>query len=647
MSEGEKIEEPSGAGEELAVGLALGKSRRRRASRSAAPTAEDVFLATESRKLELEIHHLRLGHFDKLLTVGLKLLTVLVGVTLAGAIAVMAWQAHEDHGLVIDAFSVPPDLARDGLSGQVVAVRFLDKLQAMQTATQSDRPANTFTNNWGDEIKLEIPETGLTLGEFDKLLREKLGHASYITGEVYKTPTGVALTARLGDDPPRVFEGPEASLDALEQQAAEAVYRNSQPYRFAQYLEQHGRVDEAFAVISDLAVNGPTSERGWAYAQWSAFDLSDRADLQAARAHARQAIAIGGDSTMDAQIAFVNEETWSGHDQTALDVAKAIQLRARRRTPGTTQGYFEQNRLVSVAWVASMAGDYRRSARRWMQAAEAEDFMGMARLAPALVATDFQLGHDPRAARAAMAPLGQPGDTSFLQAGATWGFFALPDYWAMAQSGDWPGALADARAADAWLAANQDARKMLGLVRRTWIMPLEALALARTGDAAGAEALIQTTPGDCYLCLRVRGQVAAEHHDWVAADRWFAEAARHGPELPFAYSDWGGMLLVKGDVDGAIAKLQLAHKNGPRFADPLELWGEALMRKDDFAGAVAKFKEADKNAPRWGRNHLRWGQALARLGKGDDAKAQYAAAAGMDLSAADRAQLMRLAAAPT
>ncbi len=99
------------------------------------------------------------------------------------------------------------------------------------------------------------------------------------------------------------------------------------------------------------------------------------------------------------------------------------------------------------------------------------------------------------------------------------------------------------------------------------------------------------------------------------------------------------MLLAKGDPDGAIAKLKLAHAQSPHFADPLELWGEALMSKGDFAGAIAKFREADAYAPHWGRNHLRWGQTLARLGRADDAKAQWRAAAGLDLSIADRAEL--------
>ena len=110
-------------------------------------------------------------------------------------------------------------------------------------------------------------EPGLTFGEFGKLLRDKLGHVSHVTGEVLKTPDGIALTARIGDAPPQTFAGPPGSFDDLAQKAAEAVYRASQPYRFAEYLEHHDRVPEAFAVLADLAANGPPGERGWAYAE--------------------------------------------------------------------------------------------------------------------------------------------------------------------------------------------------------------------------------------------------------------------------------------------------------------------------------------------------------------------------------------------
>jgi len=207
--------------------------------------------------------------------------------------------------------------------------------------------------------------------------------------------------------------------------------------------------------------------------------------------------------------------------------------------------------------------------------------------------------------------------------------------------GNWLAALADARAADAWLTANKTARPLMGLLLPVWIHPLEALALARQGDAAGAAALIGATPPDCYLCLRLRGQIAAQTGDGQAAERWFAAAAAQAPSLPFAYADWGAMLLGRGDAVGAIAKFNLANQKSPHFADPLEGWGEALMAKNQSHLAVAKFAEARKYAPNWGRLHLKWGEALVYAGKVDEAKKQFARAAQLDLSAADKAELAR------
>ena len=630
-----------------AVALALGKAR---AGARLPPEAAD-FLRRQSRLIdlqtehlheqrELQLAHLKVRRWKDRLSLALQTLGVIVGAALVVGVGVMAWQAHEDHGLVIDAFSVPPELARDGLTGEVAAGRFLDKLQALQTATASDRPDQSYQNNWGSEFKVEIPDTGLTFSEFEKLLREKLGHVSHVSGEVMKTPNGMAVTARFGTAPPQTFKGPSDDFDDLAQKAAEAVYRASQPYRYTEYLDQHGRSDEAFAVVSDLAANGPPSERGWAYSEWAIMDLNDHGDAATARLHASKGKGFGAGSDLSDGISLVNTEVWSGHEEADLSISRELDHEAQKRLPDTSRFFYVQNKLLGRAWLEFIRPDYSASAAVWLKTAR-DDGLNFTVLGPAMAATAYALDHDLVAARQAMAPLQGRDETSYMWNVAKGAFTALPDYWMAAEAGDWPAALADARAVDAWLESNKAMRPIFGLLQTVWIHPLEALAFARSGDHAAAQALIATTPVDCYLCLRVRGLIAAEAHDWPGAERWFAEAARQGPSLPFAFTDWGRMLLAKGDVDGAIAKLQIGHEKGPHFADPLEVWGEALASKGDFAGAAAKFAEADKYAPRWGRNHLRWGQALARLGRRDEAKAQWRTAAGMDLSTADRAELTK------
>ncbi len=180
-------------------------------------------------------------------------MTTLVGLTFAAAIGVMAWQAHEDHGLTIAAFSVPGDLAGRGLTGQVVAARVLDRLSALQAETVSARPGSTYAENWGDDIMVEIPETGISIGELNAYLRQWLGHGTRITGEVVRTPAGLQVTARAGSEPGKTVEGAEGDIDALTAQAAEALYAATQPYRYAVYLAGHGKPDEALAIYVRLA----------------------------------------------------------------------------------------------------------------------------------------------------------------------------------------------------------------------------------------------------------------------------------------------------------------------------------------------------------------------------------------------------------
>jgi tetratricopeptide (TPR) repeat protein len=127
--------------------------------------------------------------------------------------------------------------------------------------------------------------------------------------------------------------------------------------------------------------------------------------------------------------------------------------------------------------------------------------------------------------------------------------------------------------------------------------------------------MIDKTPLECYPCVRMRAKIVALRADWPAADRWFAEALRLGPEFPYTESDWGEALMAKGDLSGAITKFDSAHKKGPRYADPLELWGEVLLLRGDAKGAIAKFEEANRYAPHWGHLHLKWGDALTALGK--------------------------------
>ncbi len=117
---------------------------------------------------------------------GLKLLGGLAGLIVAMALAAMAWQASRADGVVIEAFSAPPDLAARGLTGQVLASQLQDRLVRLQSATYSVRPEASLKSGFGDEIAVEIPSTGVSIGDLQRMLRAWLGHETRVTGELYR-----------------------------------------------------------------------------------------------------------------------------------------------------------------------------------------------------------------------------------------------------------------------------------------------------------------------------------------------------------------------------------------------------------------------------------------------------------------------------
>jgi tetratricopeptide (TPR) repeat protein len=256
---------------------------------------------------------------------------------------------------------------------------------------------------------------------------------------------------------------------------------------------------------------------------------------------------------------------------------------------------------------------------------------------PPLIANDYALIYDVRTANEIMAQNPQWNDritTERFTELAT----LLPQFFALAAVDDWASAAHDLAGVDAYTLP-------LGTVndiRHTLIWPWLAYSEAQAGRLHAGQLLVAMTPLDCNLCLRMRGRIAELAGDRLLAAGWYAKADTDAPSYPFALTDWGTMLLHRGDPEGAIGKFREANRRVPHFADALELWGEALVAENRSDLASAKFAEAVHYAPNWGRLHLQWGEALLWLGRRDEARAQFAIAAGLDLAPSDRATLIRL-----
>ena len=595
-----------------AVAVALGRAGH---ANEALDAEAGRFLREQTRMLGLQMEHLHeqralnIKHFQWRLfgdrvKGALQALSLVAGAAIVLGIAALVWSAHEDRGLVIEAFSAPPDLAQKGLTGQVMATLVLDRIDDLDAKAQSERAANSYQDNWRGDIKVEIPTTGVSLGELDRLLRSTLGQETHISGNVFRSPAGLSVAVRAGVQPGVTATGSDADLDSLLGRAAEAIYATTQPYRYSKYLEGQGRLPEALAVARALSLKGATSERAWAYAQISNL-LEKQGDAAGGVVAAKRALALTPTLALGASNAEAGEQL-QGHDEAALrDYRLDLALLERAGSDIAPEARASLP-LIHTAAVDDLLGDYAAAAAHFAEVAHKPEFQGLVALTPAVRANVLAKAHDasdaPDIDAAFAAKFNQTNDA------------IIPRYHALAEAGDWTGALADL---DGVIAATQAFGALGDLERQRFLEPRRAFVLAHLGRQTEAEALIAAAPLDCYLCLRMRGKIAAAKSDWAGAARWFGEARRQGPSLPFADTDWGEMLLAKGDLAGAIAHLSAAHDISPHFADPLELWGETLLRQGDVDGALGRLREAEHYAPSWTRPHIMQAKAAtARHSRG-------------------------------
>jgi tetratricopeptide (TPR) repeat protein len=572
-----------------------------------------------------ELSHLRWRRFNDQMKGALQIMTVAMGALVVVMIVAAMWNASRAAGLVVETFSVPPAYAAAGVSGAVLAddlTNAVGTIRDKADATSLVR-SDDVRQERDDEIRVEIPETGVSIAQAWRYLRRWLGHERRLAGNLRSGDGTIALTVALDGERAFTLSGGSGDLAKLEQQAAERVFESVDPNNYIIYLLTSGRAQDCLAAAARYAQRpGSPTARAYSLALWAGMTRSAGGDLNLSMARARLAAAIDP-KLLTAHWEMMTTASSLAHDEEALREAKLIPTLDIRHQPRILQG-------GSSAQIAVMAAIQRETSTGdfGKVAAPACATCFSPPLLPAEMAARL---HDAARSRTLIAEALASGPAPADVVGRA-------RYFAGAAAADWPAAAADGRAYGAPLQVGVQVTGPTTLQAA----PLLAYALARAGDFAGADAAIEATPLDCYGCLQARGEVAALKSDWSGADAWFARAVAAAPSIPFAYADRGEMLLRKGDADAAIAQFALAHQRGPHFADPLELWGEALMAKSRPDLALAKFEEAARYAPNWGRLHLKWAEALLALHQPDAARRQLALAAALALAPDEASELSRL-----
>jgi tetratricopeptide (TPR) repeat protein len=585
--------------------------------------------------------------------------TALVVVLLIGFLAAVAVSAALEKGLVVEAFAVPQRQASLGVTGQVLASQFLDRIVFMRDHTirpQKDRAKVVPPEN---PIKVQISSATISFDEIYTYLRVWLGHETFISGELLVVPGGtrrqpVMILSARADNGGYACSSKGTAIEYLIADVAGCVYRSLEPYRYAAFIAAQcpgdqaknprsralclGNHTKAVEIYREIIATSTNDDRAWAFEGLGYRVQTDGSDPNGSRISgaAKYVMAIqfyrnaifgadgihGLDNFTYAYRDLVDAESTLGRDGDADDHTRRL-LQLTRRVDGNDSGGAARFNDEYTARLDEDAGDFQAAQALHGKLAASSSDPGDRDTAFSDAVENLANLHDPAAAA----------QIAHLKADARLEVDVSLERWSDAAAAG-PAALAHCRdEADCLPDAS---------VAPSLAQALAALDRIDHRGFADARLILDKTPADCYSCLRVRAQLAALEGDGRQADALFGAAVRLAPRLPAAYEEWAVSLLERGQTDEALDKLQQAHVLGPHFADALEAWGEALIAKNRSDLALAKFQEAARYAPNWGRLHLKWGEALGWTGDRTGARLQFIAAARLDLSPSDRTVLKRL-----
>ena len=552
-------------------------------------------LAMQAHQLEEE-HPLRIRNYytsgkegamrraGQRIRLGIQSATFIVVLGIFLGLLSMVHDAWTSHAVVVDAFDTPPALAPSGLNGKVVATGILDELGKMQKATRTATKGLEARSAWASDVTIEVPETGISIGEIDKILHRRLGRDIHISGDVVQQPNGdVSLTVRGDEVTAKTFRAPVAQFEKLTRQAAEYLFGESQPLQFANYLNQEGRFGDEFAFLTDAFPRAHDADRAEMANIWgNAYGIQGRLKPAAEKYRLAMAIQPHFWKAWDNLIAVLalsegEESAWrEGH----------AELQAYDKTPE-----HERPRLTVLGNAATMLQDWQLVLAGALSDSQLNGGAGAKdTIEGPAIADDYLRLHDPAQVPRYLAVSDQNDHQTIAQA------LLVPAYAALEHD--------DPKAAIPPLEVfwkNWQADQALQYLYNDEPCML-GLAYGIVGRIAEAEAVFKRT-GNWAACTAMHGDALARSGDVAGAQRVWADGLKIGPDLSPVYLHRGLWELSQNNLTAAASDEQAAHVRSPHWADPLKAWGDVLAKQGQWREALRKYDAALTYAPAWEALH--------------------------------------------
>jgi tetratricopeptide (TPR) repeat protein len=592
--EEEKIDPTEGGAEPFAAAIAANLSSHdpQVATETVAFLREQtVLLRAQKKNIDAEYEFFETEWGPRLLALrlrtGFQIFFAVFATVIGIGLAIVTYAAVQSRGVVIDPFEAPPALAAKGLNGKVIAAGLLDVLTRIQAATRSTAEARALSNGWTKEIAIEVPETGISIEQLERMIKTRFGHDQHIQGDLVLTEQGsLALTVRGTRILPKTSTDEARNLDKILTAAGEYIYSQSQPGLWAAYLANNDRLDEAIHFAQGAYASADPNERPYLLNAWATSittkggegAMADALPLFREAVRLKPDFWVGYVNIMASIGGLGDEEGMVRVGEQMMKVAGGRPGRA----PEMSYGNYDQEVWDLPAERAETIAD--------MESHGGIGTTGAASGAESLVVGQFDVQmHDVEAAALRLKT------TSVDEKN-------VPDVGAAAMDR----ALLAEEIADLKAAAQQwdtfavaYANPTVSTLNPSYIC-YAAVTYEKTGQAAKADAALNAvgklTLVDCY---RFRGDVLDLRGDWSGAQAWYAKAVKLGPSIPSGYYSWGVALAKHGDLDAAAAKLKDANQKGPHWADPLKAWGDVLAKQGHTKEALVQYNMALKYAPNW------------------------------------------------
>src|SRR6185437_1238080 len=203
---------------------------------------------------------------------------------------------------------------------------------------------------------------------------------THISGDIVRAGDAVTVSVREGAAAHVTLTGPTSDVDGLIGRAADAIYRQTQPYRWGVLLYDADRFDEAEETFRAVSAQGDPIERAWGYNGWGS-NFNYRGDPRTAERKLRQGLALDPGNPV-LHLNLVGSLERIGRDGEAFaERATTIRLFLDRNPHGVSLAFREGQRLFFEGQQAQEMGDQASARMRFRAALAAPRFRQSAQVA--------------------------------------------------------------------------------------------------------------------------------------------------------------------------------------------------------------------------------------------------------------------------